>query len=161
MDFLEWSCVWISIKILLKFVPRVPIYNIPALVQIMAGRQPGDKPLPEPLMVSFLMHIYVIRPQWVNTHECFQSQWHSPIRSLGIVAAIRVYQWNIQTKINCKVVVLWSKSHRTLSQGFQLRMYRQTYDISRTLEVKKLADHSDVVGARSVGVTPTTFSFSA
>ena len=40
--------VWISIKIPLKFVPKGPINNIPALVQIMAWRRPGDKPLSEP-----------------------------------------------------------------------------------------------------------------
>ena len=42
--------VRISIKISLKFVPRVPINNIPALVQIMAWRRPGDKPLSEPML---------------------------------------------------------------------------------------------------------------
>ena len=35
--------VWIPIEISLKFVPKDPINNIPALVQIMAWRQPGDK----------------------------------------------------------------------------------------------------------------------
>ena len=30
--------VWISIKILLKFVPTVPVNDIPALIQIMALR---------------------------------------------------------------------------------------------------------------------------
>ena len=30
-----------------------PINNIPTLVQIMAWRRPGDKPLSEPMMVSF------------------------------------------------------------------------------------------------------------
>ena len=40
--------VIISIKISLKFIPKGPINNIPALVQIMAWRQPGDKPLSEP-----------------------------------------------------------------------------------------------------------------
>ena len=39
----------ISIKISLKFVPNGPINKIPALVQIMAWRRPGDKPLPEPM----------------------------------------------------------------------------------------------------------------
>ena len=43
--------VWISIKISLEFVPKVPINNIPALLQIMAWCQPGDKPLSEPMMV--------------------------------------------------------------------------------------------------------------
>ena len=40
--------------------------NIPALVQIMAGRRPGDKSLSEPMMVSLLMHICVTRLQWVE-----------------------------------------------------------------------------------------------
>ena len=40
--------------------------KFPALVQIMACRQPGDKPLSEPMMESLLMHICVTRPQWVN-----------------------------------------------------------------------------------------------
>ena len=58
--------VWIPIKISLKFVPKGPINNIPALVQIMAWRRPGDKPLSEPIMVSLTTHICVTRPQRVN-----------------------------------------------------------------------------------------------
>ena len=57
----------ISIKTSLKFVPKGPINIIPALVQIMAWRRPGDKPLSEPMIVSSLTHICVTRPQWVNT----------------------------------------------------------------------------------------------
>ena len=34
---------WISLKISLKIVPRVPINNIPALVQMMVWHRPGDK----------------------------------------------------------------------------------------------------------------------
>ena len=56
----------ISIKISLKIVPNVPINNIPALVQIMAWRRPGDKPLSDPMMVCLLTHICVTRPQRVN-----------------------------------------------------------------------------------------------
>ena len=59
---------WISPKISLKFVPKVRINNIPALVQIMAWRRPGDKPLSEPMMVNSLTHICVTRPQWVNQY---------------------------------------------------------------------------------------------
>ena len=59
--------VRISIKISLKFVPMGPINNIQALVQIMAWRRSGDKPLYEPMMVSLLTHICVTRPQWVNS----------------------------------------------------------------------------------------------
>ena len=58
--------VWIPIKISLKFVPEGPINNIPALVQIMAWHQPGDKPLSETMMVRLPMHICVTRPQWVK-----------------------------------------------------------------------------------------------
>ena len=50
--------VWILIKISLKFVPKGPIYSIPALVQIMAWRRSGDKPLFVPMMVSLPTHIY-------------------------------------------------------------------------------------------------------
>ena len=55
--------VRISIKIPLKFVPKDPINNIPALVQIMAWRRPGNKPLSEPMLVGSLTHICVTRPQ--------------------------------------------------------------------------------------------------
>ena len=58
--------VWIPIKISLKFVPKGPINNIPAMVQIIAWRRPGDKPLSEPMVVSLPTHICVARPQWVN-----------------------------------------------------------------------------------------------
>ena len=59
--------VQISLKISLKFVPKGPINNIPALVHIMPWCRPGDMPLGEPVMVSLLTHICVTRPQWVNT----------------------------------------------------------------------------------------------
>ena len=36
------------------FTHNGPIHNIPALVQIMAGRRPGDRPLSEPMMVRSL-----------------------------------------------------------------------------------------------------------
>ena len=45
------------------FVPMGSINNIPALVQTMAWHQPGDKLLSEPMIVSFLTHIDVTRPQ--------------------------------------------------------------------------------------------------
>ena len=35
------------------FVPKGPINNILALVPIIAWRRPGDKPLPELMMVMF------------------------------------------------------------------------------------------------------------
>ena len=46
--------VWISIKISLKFVPKGPIDNKPALFQAMVWRRTGDKPLPEPTLTHFI-----------------------------------------------------------------------------------------------------------
>ena len=59
--------VWISIRISLKFVPKGPINDIPALGQIMAWRRPGDKPLSEPMMLSLMSHIW---PQYPCHVEC-------------------------------------------------------------------------------------------
>ena len=59
--------IWIAIKISLQFIPTVPINNIPALVQIMAWRRPGVKPLSETMLASLLRHICVTRPQWVKS----------------------------------------------------------------------------------------------
>ena len=71
-DIFKWifldDNVWISINISLKFVPRGPINNIPALVQIMAWRRWGDKILSEPMMVRLPTHICVTRPQWVDSN---------------------------------------------------------------------------------------------
>ena len=53
----------VKISISLKFVPKGPINNNPA---IMAWRRSGDKPLSEPMMVSIPTHICVTRPQWVK-----------------------------------------------------------------------------------------------
>ena len=65
--------VWIPIKISMKFLPKGPINNIPALVQIMAWRRPGDKPLSEPMMVSLTTHICFTRPPWVNVYISYRS----------------------------------------------------------------------------------------
>ena len=43
----------------------------------------------------------------------------------------------------------------------ELIHYRKTSNMSRTLVCNKLVDHSDVVGASSVGAAPTTSSYLA
>ena len=77
-DIFKWiffnENIWILIKISLKFVSKGPINNIPALVQIMAWRRPGDKPLSERMMLSSLTHICVTRPQWVKAKGTMESQ---------------------------------------------------------------------------------------
>ena len=64
---------WISIKISLKFVLNGLINNISALIQIMAWRRQGDKPLSEHMVVRLPTHICVTRPQWFKND--FQ-KWH-------------------------------------------------------------------------------------
>ena len=54
-----------SLQISLKFAPKFRINDIPGLVQIMARRRPGDKPLSEPMVFSLPTHICITRPQWV------------------------------------------------------------------------------------------------
>ena len=80
-DIFKWiflkENVWIPTKISQKFVPKGPINNIPALVQIMAWRRPGDKPLSEPMMVSLLTHICVTRPQRVKEFRAWW--WNCPM----------------------------------------------------------------------------------
>ena len=70
-DIFKWiflnENIWISINISLKFVPRGPINIIITLVQVMAWRRPGDKPLSETMMVRLPTHVCVTRPQWVKT----------------------------------------------------------------------------------------------
>ena len=43
------------------------------MVQIMAWRRPGDKPLAEPMVVWLPTHMCVTRPQWVNNPLLEQS----------------------------------------------------------------------------------------
>ena len=76
--FLNENCC-ILMKISLKFIPQDPTNNIPALVQIMAWRRPGDKPLSEPMMAwlndAYLHHsasmsvISVVLMNTKNPHD--------------------------------------------------------------------------------------------
>ena len=58
--------IWISIKISLKFIPKCPINNIPALVSIMAWRRQATSHYLNQWWSSQLTHICVTRPQWVK-----------------------------------------------------------------------------------------------
>ena len=90
--------IWISIEISLKFVPKGQISNIPALVQIMAWRRPGDKPFSEPMLVSLPTHICVTRPQWVkqatNGLFCVISKYQAMLYiSITVLFAASYYDW--------------------------------------------------------------------
>ena len=52
--------VRISIKISLKFIPKVPIDNKSPLVPVMAWHRKGDKPLPEPNADTVQWRIYAV-----------------------------------------------------------------------------------------------------
>ena len=56
--------VLIAIKISMKLVSKSQIKNIPALVQIMVWRRPGDKPLSKQVMIFPLTHICVTQPHY-------------------------------------------------------------------------------------------------
>ena len=86
----------ISPKISLKFVPKGPINNIPALVQIMAWRRPGGKPLFEAMVVSFA------RPQWVNKHHMTQTK-HDKRYNTRSRAAHVMLTWYIQKAIELTI----------------------------------------------------------
>ena len=82
-----------------NLLPRVPINNIPALVQIMAWRRPGDKPLSEAMMVRLLTHIWVARSQWVTplvvnyfleSYLQFLPEASFGLRVLSLPASVRV-----------------------------------------------------------------------
>ena len=60
---------WILIKISLKFVPKGPINNIPALFQIMAWRLPGNTSLSEPMIILLIMHSIVKQVAIRKGHE--------------------------------------------------------------------------------------------
>ena len=55
-----FECIFVNeklcilIKISLKFLPKAPIDYKSASVQVMAWRRPGDKPLPEAMLIHFI-----------------------------------------------------------------------------------------------------------
>ena len=103
--------VWISLEISLKFVPKVRVNNIPTLVQIMAWRRPGDKPLHKQcwlvywhMYASFglnefmktrveaLVPIYAyVAALSCTSHACHLPRYHLPWHQDSIVFDIYIY----------------------------------------------------------------------
>ena len=54
-----------KIQMSLKYVPRGPIDHKPALVQVMAWRRTGDKPLPGLMMAQFIVRRAGLLWSWV------------------------------------------------------------------------------------------------
>ena len=114
--------VRISIKISLKFVPKGPINNNPALVQIMAWRRSGDKPLSEPMIVSLLTHIWVTRPQWVKTHPCckFDDKYYINIKIQNNDKCVLVFLYHMNLPDAGGNSNLWIKPNVASGQMFSI-----------------------------------------
>ena len=87
------------------------------MVQIMAWRRPGDKPLSETMMVSSPTHTCVTRPQWVNltpgktwTLFCLQKLVKLAFFRACINNYIHVKQWHVITHTYPKFNDIWVKS---------------------------------------------------
>ena len=65
-NIFSYENIWISPNISLKFVPKVWINNIPALVQMMAWHRTDNKSWSKPKLFSLLMDIYITWTQWVK-----------------------------------------------------------------------------------------------
>ena len=139
--------VWISLTISLRCVRKVRINNIPSLVQIMAWRRPGDKPLSGTMMVSLLTHICVTRPQWVNFYfiDITTVLWFLHI--LGPTGILFMH-------------CLLSDISICIYGPLGIFICCKTSNINHTLVGNEIVDHSDVVGASPVGAATTTSSFS-
>ena len=103
--------ILIPIEISLKFVPKGPINNIPALVQIMAWRRPGDKPLSEPMMVNLTTHICVTRPQWVNMLNCFKDYQRCIYISYGMLDFVQQKKTKFRMKQPYMLPILYCQYH--------------------------------------------------
>ena len=139
--------ILIPIEISLKFVPKGPINNIPALVQIMAWRRPGDKPLSEPMMVNLTTHICVTRPQWVNMLNCFKDYQRCIYISYGMLDFVQQKKTKFRTlhvaypilSISCLLMPWWLKS-----PGHQQALYwlnKPEYSISSNRRVSISSDN--------------------
>ena len=124
-----------SINIPLSFVPKGPIDNIPALVQIMAWHPSGDKPLSEPMMVSLLTHICVTRPQWVKCHCRAQNK----IQFYEILPEVKHTDIRTST-LHHKPGSLFSETN-----GFALFVYLVSYTISWLIAFKKSYVHECMI----------------
>ena len=98
----------------------------------------------------------------------------SPVNSTRKWPVVRSFYVSKQTvkqtvklSVICDDWTLMRRYYNKDSQGkyrsnviFIFTMYRQVFNISRTLVGNKIVDHSDVIGASPVGAAPTTSSFS-
>ena len=97
--------IFLNGNVTLKFVPKGPINNNPALVQMMAWRRSGDKPLSESMMVSLLTHICVTRPQWVKPKDCLCMDSHV------FLVALFIKCWSVSWKASLESTLVEKDGH--------------------------------------------------
>ena len=160
----------------LKFVAKIPINNIPALVQIMAWRRLGDKPLSEPMTVNLLTHICVTWPQWIKavplhysirSRLCFfkiislQSKvtWvnHMDIKAntdfINFAMTLRLWLRWVQCSMHGFLLVVsqgWAHSHRMCSHRMRMCAYARRTDVKDPQMTYANACMTHAKGARNL-----------
>ena len=90
---------WLKFHWNLFLFLRFQLYNIPALVQIMTWRRPGDKSISKPMMVSLLTHRCVTRSEWVKTYHITRKYWGSSSKKDGLHFADDILKCTLWNKI--------------------------------------------------------------
>ena len=114
------------IEISQKSVCKGPINNIPALVQIMAWRRPGNKPLSEPMVISLLtlnQFCYCYYPQGCTLtkhHFTVKKNYHESLLYIAVFPVLwcvarhiagHTMEWTVTIRAlphwNCLVIICW------------------------------------------------------
>ena len=91
MHFLEWKCLNSDYYNFTEFCSWGSIWQYSSTGSDNgSGRPVGRQPLSEPVMVSLLTHIYVTRPQWVNSCKIRKTSWISKLKYLLIFSLVAV-----------------------------------------------------------------------
>ena len=100
--------VWIPNNISLEFVPKGPINNNPALVQVMAWRRPGDKPLSEPMMVRLPTHtMYMCHSASMNYSHLVYNKYFGCVKWLRHVETSQYFGVIMFCAIDTKEISLY------------------------------------------------------
>ena len=171
-DLIHWGCrwhfkciflnenLWILIKISLKFVPKGPINNIRALVQIMGWCRPGNKPLSEAVMLS-LLHICVTWPQWVKPQTSTSQPSVSYITRCGLVKLyddidLRQHWFRQWLVAWWHQAITWTNVHHqwrsvTITWGQFRKKYRSLPSVTKmSLKITYMKFHSNLPGANEL-----------
>ena len=143
--------IWIVIKFSRKFIPKGPVNNIPALVQIMAWHHLGDQPLSEPMIVSLPTPIFVNQCQWVNTGGLnkmagiLQTIWKSEIWFLCYKLEKNLNVLKVYLMLSQHWVQVMAWCHWNIATSQYLKQYWTNsimlYDIARSQWVKLVTFH--------------------